>query len=180
MGRSRYKIYEEHYPYFITSSIKDGLPLLSNPELAKIVLDSFIFLQRKRNVTIYGYVIMENHFHAIVKGEGLSEKLRLAKSYMARTMVDMMKESGKSKLLSQIAFRKLKHKLKSDYQVWEEGFHPKQLFNDEMLNQKLEYMHYNPIKSGLVDSPEHWRYSSARNYLGQNGLIPVTVYAGWL
>lgn len=69
MGRSRYKIYEEHYPYFITSTIKDGLPLLSNPKLALIVLESLIFLQLKRKVIVYGYVLMENHFHAIVEGE---------------------------------------------------------------------------------------------------------------
>ncbi|MEX0722527.1 MAG: transposase [Gracilimonas sp.] len=178
MGRSRYKIYEEHYPYFITSTIKDGLPLLSKPELAQVVLESLTYLQNARNVQLYGYVIMENHFHAVVKGEDLAKKLRLTKSFMARMMVDVMIENGNSKLLSQIAFRKLRHKLKSDYQVWEEGFHPKQLFNNELLVQKLEYMHYNPVKAGFVERPEHWRYSSMKNYLGQEGLIPVTIYAG--
>lgn len=178
MGRSRYKIYEEHYPYFITSTIKDGLPFLSKPELAEIVLESFKFLQLDRKVVIYGYVIMENHFHAIVKGDDLSKKLRLSKSFIARKMVDMMNINGNSKLLSRIAFRKLRHKSNSDYQVWEEGFHPKQLFNDEIVNQKLEYMHYNPVKAGFVDRPEHWRYSSARNYLGEDGLIPNTIYSG--
>ncbi|MEX0845147.1 MAG: transposase [Balneolaceae bacterium] len=178
MGRSRYKIYEEHYPYFITSTIKDGLPLLSNPELARTVLDSFVFLQKERKVTIYGYVIMENHFHAIIKGEELAKKLRLSKSYMARAMVDILRRNGNQKLLKQISFRKLNHKLRSDHQVWEEGFHPKQLFNDEMVAQKLEYIHHNPVARGFVDRQEHWRYSSARNYLCEEGLIPVTIYAG--
>ncbi|MDR9419972.1 REP-associated tyrosine transposase [Gracilimonas sp.] len=178
MGRSRYKIHEEHYPYFITSTIKDGLPLLSNPKLAKIFLDSFTFLQAERKILIYGYVIMENHFHAIVKGEDLAKKLRLAKSFMARKMVDTLRDGRNNKLLSQIEFRKLKHKLKCDYQVWEEGLHPKQLFNDVLVTQKLEYIHLNPVKRGFVDRPEHWRYSSARNYLGVKGLIPVTIYSG--
>ncbi|WP_428234866.1 REP-associated tyrosine transposase [Gracilimonas sp.] len=178
MGRSRYKIYEEHYPYFITSMIKDGLPLLSKPKLSQIVLDGFLFLQSERKVIIYGYVIMENHFHAIVEGEDLAKKLRLAKSFMARRMIDCLKADGNSKLLAQIEFRKLKHKLKSDYQVWEEGFHPKQLLNNEMVAQKLDYIHFNPVKCGFIDRPEYWRYSSARNYLGQTGLIPVTIYAG--
>lgn len=178
MGRSRYKIYEEHYPYFITSTIKDGLPLLSNPKLAKIILDSLTFLQAERKVVIYGYVIMENHFHSIVKGEDLAKKLRLAKSFMAREMVDTLRADGNARLLNQIEFRKLKHKLKCDHQVWEEGFHPKQLMNDEMVIQKLEYLHFNPVKRGFVDWPEYWRYSSARNYLGVEGLIPVTIYAG--
>jgi REP element-mobilizing transposase RayT len=121
---------------------------------------------------------MGNHFHAIVKGDDLAKKLRLTKSFMARSMVDLMKKKGKSILLSQIAFRKLRHKLRSDYQVWEEGFHPKQLFNDTVVNQKLEYIHFNPVKAGFIDHPEHWRYSSARNYLGEEGMIPITVYSG--
>lgn len=100
MGRSRYKIYEEHYPYFITSTIKDGLPFLSKPSLAEIVLESLTYLQKVRKVHMYGYVIMENHFHAIVKGEDLAKNLRLTKSFMARRMVDAMKEDGNSKLLS--------------------------------------------------------------------------------
>lgn len=178
MGRSRYRIYEEYYPYFITSTIKDGLPLLSFPKLANIVLDSFIFIQRERKITIYGYLIMENHFHAIVKGEELSKNLRLAKSFMARAMVDILKRDGNRRLLKQIAFRKLKHKKRIDYQVWEEGFHPIQLTSGEMLIQKLEYIHYNPVKRGYVDYPEHWRYSSARDYAGREGLIPITVYTG--
>lgn len=178
MGRSRYKIYEEIYPYFITCTIKEGLPLLSNPKLAKIVLDSLTFLQTERKVLIYGYVIMENHLHAIVQGKELAKKLRLAKSFMARQIVDILRVDGNSKLLNQIKFRKLKHKIKCDYQVWEEGFHPKQLFNNEMVSQKLEYLHFNPVKCGFVDRPEHWRYSSARNYLALEGLIPVTIYTG--
>ncbi|MEQ8524494.1 transposase [Gracilimonas sp.] len=178
MGRSRYRIFEEHYPYFITSTIKDGLPLFAKPEIAQVVLESLVFLQNSRNVQLYGYVIMENHFHAVVKGGDLSKKLRLTKSFMARKMIDLMKENGNSKLLSQIAFRKLIHKLRSEHQVWEEGFHPKQLTCDEIVAQKLEYIHNNPVARGFVDRPEYWRYSSARNYLGQEGLIPVTIYAG--
>jgi hypothetical protein len=42
-----------------------------------------------------------------------------------------------------------------------------------MVRQKLEYIHHNPVKRGYVDSPEHWRYSSARNYLGEPGLIAI-------
>lgn len=77
MGRNRYKIYEEHYPYFITSTIKDGLPFLSKPSWAEIVLESLKYLQKVRKVHIYRYVIMENHFHVILKGEDLAKKLRL-------------------------------------------------------------------------------------------------------
>ncbi len=176
MGRSRYKVHEEHYPYFITSTAKRGLQLFSIPSIAEIVLDNLKYLQDNREVTLYGYVIMENHFHAVVSGENLSEKLRLTKSYMARLIVDSLQELNKSRFLDEIRFRKLKHKTRSDFQVWEEGFHPKQINSDSMMVQKLDYIHFNPVVRGYVDKPEDWRYSSARNYLGQEGLIPITLF----
>jgi hypothetical protein len=57
--------------------------------------------------------------------------------------------------------------------VWQEGSHAEQLSNNDMMLQKLEYMHNNPVKRGYVDNPLHWRYSSARNYAGQPALIKV-------
>ena len=50
--------------------------------------------------------------------------------------------------------------------------------NQEMLVQKLAYIHDNPVKRGYVDKPEDWRYSSARNYAGKPGLIEV--FTGWV
>ena len=68
-------------------------------------------------------------------------------------------------------FHKLQHKRDGEHQFWQEGSHPKQIQNDEMLWQKLEYTHFNPVRRGYVDDPLHWRYSIARNYAGQPGLM---------
>lgn len=178
MGRSQFSIYEEHYPYFISSTARGGLPLFSIPVIADILLDNLIYLQVQRDVTLYGYVVMENHFHAVVQGIHLSEKLRLTKSYMARCIVDTLIMLNKSRHLEDVRFRKLRHKYRSDYQIWEEGFHPVQISTDELMSSKLDYIHFNPVVRGYVDHPVHWRYSSARNYAGEKGVIPVTLYSG--
>ena len=65
------------------------------------------------------------------------------------------------------------HKQETVYQVWEEGNHPQRIDSEAVMRQKLAYIHYNPVKRGYMDRPEHWRYSSARHYLGQAGLIEV-------
>jgi hypothetical protein len=49
----------------------------------------------------------------------------------------------------------------------------KQILDDDMMRQKLDYMHNNPVERGYVDDPVHWRYSSARNYARLPGLIDV-------
>lgn len=54
-----------------------------------------------------------------------------------------------------------------------EGSHPQQILDDEEMRQKLEYIHHNPVKRGYVDDPLCWRYSSARNYAGRDGVIEV-------
>ncbi len=176
MGRSRYKIYEEIYPYFFTSSILREYPLFSVPEVAQIILEGFVFLQNKREVNLYGYVIMENHIHFLASADQLSDKIRLFKSFAARKSIEYLKTNGSTRILRFFKEHKEHKNTRSIYQVWEDGFHPKQIINDQMMIQKLEYMHMNPVKRGYVDKVEDWRYSSARNYLGMKALIPVTLH----
>lgn len=61
----------------------------------------------------------------------------------------------------------------NEYQVWQEGSHPEEITTDEMMQQKVEYIHNNPVRRGYVEEPSHWRYSSARNYEGKDGLLSV-------
>lgn len=67
--------------------------------------------------------------------------------------------------------------MESTYQVWEEGSHPQRIEHEDVMRQMLDCIHDNPVKRGYVDAPEHWRYSSARDYLGQPGLIEID--KGW-
>ena len=69
---------------------------------------------------------------------------------------------------------KEKHKSDRTYQVWQEGSHPEMIGSEEMFLQKLEYIHYNPVRRGYVDDPIHWRFSSAGDYAGERGLIELT------
>jgi lipopolysaccharide export system protein LptC len=55
--------------------------------------------------------------------------------------------------------------------VWQEGYHPKAILSEKMFNQKLEYIHNNPILKGFVEKPEYWKYSSARNYMNDDHSI---------
>ncbi|MGA7748596.1 MAG: hypothetical protein WCA63_00450, partial [Gallionella sp.] len=55
----------------------------------------------------------------------------------------------------------------------QEGSHAELVFSEAMMREKLDYIHANPVKRGYVDRAEHWRYSSARNYAGEAGLIEI-------
>ena len=173
MGRSRYKTNQDGTTYFITSSVINWLPLFAVPELAKIVMDSLIFMHENRRMAIHAWVIMETHLHLVASSPDMASQMRNMKAYTARQIVDYLKQSGPETLLTQMRFYKKQHKKEQSYQVWQEGFHPKQILDSTMLNKKMEYIHYNPVKRGYVDKPEHWRYSSAKDYTGGKGLTPI-------
>lgn len=63
----------------------------------------------------------------------------------------------------------------NEWQLWQQHNHPIELSNNKIIDQKLEYLHYNPVVAGYVESPEHWLYSSARNYYGLQGLVDVEI-----
>lgn len=173
MTRTRYRIFETEYPYFLTCTVVGWLPVFPRPEAVEIVLDSLRFLQSERELNLFGYVIMENHLHMVASAPELSKVIKDFKSFTARQLIDLLEARSAETILSQLRAHKLTHKRESNYQFWQEGSHPQQIQNEEMMRQKLDYIHYNPVKRGYVDEPEYWRYSSARNYAGREGLIEV-------
>jgi hypothetical protein len=122
MSRSHYKIYETAYPYFMTSSFVEGIPVFADLDAAKIVLNSLVFLQTRRAVKLFAYVLMENHFHIIAQSKNLSEKMRHFKSYAAKEIINVFKQKKRTRLLRQLKDAKLKHKTESSYQLCRKGF----------------------------------------------------------
>lgn len=115
----------------------------------------------------------------IIESDRLPDKMRKFKSYTARCIIDCLKTLNRSYFLSELkAFKHSKYK-DSQYQVWQEGVHPKQISNAKIMNQKIEYVHFNPVKAGFVELARHWKYSSARNYFGDDtAMIPVKIFSG--
>ena len=178
MTRTRYRFGEDYYPHFMTNTAVAWLPVFSDPCFAEVIFDSWQFLQREREIDILAYVLMENHTHWIAVGPLLSKRVGEFKSYTATAIIQRMKEKKYQTLLQELKFYKLRHKIDQTYQLWQEGSHPQCLESENVLRQKIEYTHYNPVRRGYVDDPVHWRYSSARQYAGQPGLVEVCM--DWL
>jgi putative transposase len=133
MGRSRYRVLSSQ-PHFITCTTMEWMPIFSKPELANILLTSLAFLQEQERLTLYGYVIMENHLHLIASAENLSKQIASFKSFTARSIVDWLKTNqARSYWLDRMEDAKLKHKTRQQYQLWQEGFHPQMIFSEAML-----------------------------------------------
>jgi REP element-mobilizing transposase RayT len=171
--RDRWKFYESRFPYFMTCTVVGWLPVFTRPAAVQIIADSWKYLQQKRDVVIFGYVIVENHLHWIAQMPDPAVDAGDFKSFTARRIIDLLRERNEAGLLDQLEHHKEPRKTDRQYQLWQEGSHPEQIQNEGMLWQKLEYMHNNPVKRGYVADPTHWLYSSARNYAKLPALIEL-------
>jgi putative transposase len=102
-----------------------------------------------------------HHLHLIAASADISKTIQSFKSFTARQLIESITEKKMGWLLHQLGYHKARHKKQSDYQVWQEGFHPQEMAGTEMLRQKIDYIHYNPVRRGYVRRPEGWVYSSA-------------------
>ncbi len=172
MGRSRYKITNPQLPHFVTLTVLHWIPVFTRPNTVDILLNSLRFFG-KEGLNIYAYVVLENHCHFVLQSVALDRDIGRFKSWTAKQIIQHLVENNVTKILEQLAFYKKVHKNDRTYQFWQEGVHPELIQNDEMMRQKIDYIHHNPVKRGYVDQAEHWRYSSARNYAGKEGLLEV-------
>jgi REP element-mobilizing transposase RayT len=172
MGRSRYKFTNPELPHFMTCTVLHWIPVFTRPPTVEILLNTLKFLMAD-GMKLYAYVILENHLHLIAQSQQLDRDIARFKSYTAQNLINYLIENNVKIILEQLAFYKKAHKSDRTYQFWQEGVHPEWIQNEEMMRQKIEYIHQNPVERGYVDLAEHWRYSSARNYQGMSGLLAI-------
>jgi len=172
MGRSRYKITDPQQPHFVTLTVLHWIPVFTRPNTVDILLDTLRFLGNEV-LKVYAYVVLENHCHFVLQRDALDRDIGRFKSWTTRQLIQYLAENNVRKILEQLAFYKKAHKDDRAYQFWQEGAHPELIQNEEMMRQKIAYIHDNPVKRGYVDQAEHWRYSIARNYAGKEGLLEI-------
>lgn len=118
-------------------------------------------------------MILENHIHIVAQSDDIGKSMAKFKRHTARKLIKLLQKENVKSILEQLAFYKKSHKADREYQVWQEGIQPKLIQTDVMMISKIKYIHHNPVKRGYIDEASHWRYSSARDYEGVNGLLEV-------
>ena len=121
--RSRYRINETHAAHFVTSTVIEWLPTFTSAACCDILVRSFQHCREHKGLKVYAWVILDNHFHAILSAPDLVSTLRDLRKYTARSVLDHLKRSGCDWLLNQLAYHCAANKIDSHHQVWQEG-HP--------------------------------------------------------
>ena len=173
--RSRYKAIVNDVPHFISSSTVNWIPLFNRNDVREILLEALRYRVENNIIKLHAYIIMPNHFHAILTTANITKTIKEFKSYTARLIVDLLKLENQTELLRKFEYFKKKYKTDSTYQIWQEGYHPEMIISMDMFNQKAMYIHNNPVKANLVKKAEDWPYSSASNYILGTGVLPIDV-----
>jgi len=162
---------------FITSTVVDWIPLFISHRYCQIIMESLGYCRRHKGLRIHAYVVMPTHIHLIVSTDPpstLPDVVRDLKRYTSRALTACLEEDRARALLRLLNEWSYRGKGNTEYKVWQDGYHPKAIFTQWFLRQKLDYLHDNPVRKGLVRRAEDWVYSSAAAYLkGERGMIEI-------
>lgn len=183
---SKYKILDPFELNYLTLTTVGWIDIFTRQAYRDIIIDSLNYCIENKGLSVHGYVIMPSHLHLILSTQApyeLSDVMRDFKAYTGRTMIKYLQdekkpESRRSWLLYLLSYFAFGRKKKQDYQIWQHDNHPIQLYSDEVIFQKLEYLHLNPVRAGFVELPSHWLYSSAGFYESGKGPLPVVLLKG--
>jgi putative transposase len=169
----KYKIRDQEKVHFVTFTVIDWLDVFTRVEYRNIFLDSIRYCQLHKGLELYAYCIMSSHVHMIIGRDGkdgLDEIIRDIKKYTSVKIKEAIKnnpQESRRELFTWLFEKAGKaNSNNTNMQFCQQHSHPVELVTDEMLEQRLEYIHRNPVLAGLVLSPEHYLYSSAINYAG--------------
>ncbi len=176
-----YKIHNQELPYFVSFSTVYWLDIFTRPIYKEIFIDSVNYCINEKGLVVYAWVLMSSHAHMIIgtQQNKMQDILRDLKKFTSKKIIDAIKnnpqESRKEWLLWMLERAGQKNGNNTKYQFWQQHNHPIELFNNAILDQKLEYIHQNPVEEEIVNEPFDYKYSSAIDYSGDKGLIDITL-----
>ena len=181
MSTDGYKIRDQSAVHFLTFATVQWVDVFTRSEYAEIIIESLKFCKEKKGLAIHAWCIMPNHLHLVVSARGatsLSDIMRDFKKFTSgeiiRAIENNSKESRKNWMLW-IFSKAGEHNTRNiNYQFWQQDNHPIECSTPDIFNSKINYLHANPVRAGLVWNEEDYRYSSAVDYFTtRKGLIEI-------
>ena len=177
---SKYKVGEDAIPHFVTFSVVGWIDVFSREQYKELFLESLKYCQQKKGMVLHAWVIMTNHVHLIISSisNKLEHVVRDLKKFTSKQISKAIKEnnaeSRKEWMLNIFSYTGKNNNNNKEFQFWKQDYHPIELDTPEKMKQRLDYLHENPVRGGLVWEPWHYKYSSAIDYYtNEHGLLKV-------
>ena len=178
---TKYRFHKPEAAYFISFATVNWVDFFMREIYFEILIDSINYCRKNKGLELFCCCIMPNHVHMIFrsKNEDPSGLIRDFKGYTSRMLVKTIKdnprESKKEYLLKMLEEAGLTKSNVEKFQVWQHDNMPIELYSSKVIKQKFDYIHNNPVEEGLVFNAIDWRYSSARNYFGDDTVVEIDI-----
>nr|WP_294862478.1 transposase [uncultured Fluviicola sp.] len=175
----KYKFRNPEAAYFVSFATVQWVDLFTREVYFGILADSLSYCRKHKGIELYAYVFMPNHVHLLFRSveNDPSGFMRDFKGFTSRKLIEAIKEnpreSRKEYLLKLFEDAGKKNSNVTKYQLWQQNNQPIEVFSPWVVEQKVNYIHNNPVKEGLVTNPADWKYSSARNYAGDQTVLEI-------
>ena len=179
---SKYKFTNKDGIYFISFSTVSWVDVFTRVVYKDILVENLQYCQNNKGLELFAWCIMTNHVHLIARAqEGflLQNILRDFKKHTSKLLIKTIKEnqqeSRRAWMLKIFRDAGETNNANCSYQFWQQDNHPIEIWSEKIIQQKLNYLHNNPVVAGIVQHPEDYLYSSARNYFDENyrGLLEI-------
>ncbi len=166
---TKYKVRDREKLHFITITVIDWVGIFTRPNLKHVIIGSLNYCKENKGLRIFAFVLMPSHLHLTAKCSGgfqLEDTIRDFKKYTSKEIIRTIKEYPESRrewLLNKFSFAVNRIKKGVNHKVWKDGFHPVGLTTTKMIEQRLNYIHDNPVEDEIVFYPEDYKYYSLRS-----------------
>lgn len=175
-----YRFSDSEIPHFITMTLVEWIDLFNREKYKEIIVDNLKYCVAEKGLIIHAYVIMSNHIHIVARTDGnhkLSQVIRDFKRYTAKVIYETLKkdkvESRKNWMLWILESQGKRSSSNEHMKVWRHENHPVVLDDEHILEQRIEYVHMNPVRAGICAAPEYYVYSSASAYASEKGPLEI-------
>ncbi len=181
MSGDRYFITDQNGIYFTTFTIVDWLDVFIRDSYRIQIVEDLNYCIANKGLEVYCWCLMTSHLHMIIsakEGYRISDIIRDFKKHTAKSILNKIQTEPESRREDLIWHFERAGKYDSritTYKFWQEDNHAVNIdpMNTEMMKQKMDYIHENPVKEGWVQCPHEYVYSSAKDYAGQPGLVKI-------
>ena len=177
-----YKFSDQTKLYFVSFATVHWIDIFTRRIYKDILVDSLRYCQENKGLEVYAWCIMTNHVHLIIgtNDKPLQDIMRDLKRHTSKTLLKTIEEnpteSRREWLLWIMEWAGKKTPNNEKYQLWQQNNQPILIQDAIMLEQKLTYLHNNPVEAGFVEDSWGYLYSSAKDYAGRKGLLEI-IYA---
>lgn len=158
-----FKVSRSTPAYYLTSVTHRRLPIFRTDKIKQIVCEAFDEARNSAGIQIFAYVIMPDHTHIITDSRRkINDVLRFLNGISAKRLLDHLKANDHQSSLQKLRIQEREYKHR--YSVYQHHSNAFEVYGEETLLQKVNYIHFNPVRAGLVEHPNDYRFSSSRQW----------------